>query len=161
MPSFDVVSQVDLQEVRNAVNNSNKEISTRYDFKKSNSKIELTDDGVWLYSDDEFKIKAVEQVLKEKLVKRQVPLRAMSFGKIEQMGLRQVKQLAKIQQGIPEEKAKQIVKLVKKTGLRVQSQIMGDQVRISGKKRDALQEVIALLKDQDLGIDMRYINFRD
>ena len=163
MPSFDVVSKVDLQEVRNAVNQANKEIRGRYDFKGSQSKVDLLDEGIWLHSEDDFKLKAVETVLKEKLVRRKITLRAISFGKVESAGLKAVKQLATIQQGISEEKAKEIVKLVKKMGLKVQSQIMGDQVRITGKKRDHLQQTIANLKElQDkLDIDMRFVNFRD
>jgi len=161
MPSFDVVSKVDLQEVDNAVNQAMKEIRSRFDFKKSKSRIERTEEGILIVSDDDFKIKSVIDVLESKLVRRKVPVRALKYGKIEPAAKGLVKQTAAIQQGIPEEKAKQIIKDVKNLKLKVQGQIQGDQVRFSGKKRDNLQEVIAFLKEKDYGIDMNYLNFRD
>lgn len=161
MPSFDVVSEVDHQEIKNAVVMTMKEIKGRFDFRGSNSTVEKTNDGLFIVSDDDFKIKQVRDVLDQMLTRRQVPVRAVQYGKIELGSGKMVKCLATIQEGIPQDKAKEVVKFMKKTGLKVQCQIMGEQVRISGKKRDILQEAIAALKEHDFGIDMKYINFRD
>lgn len=159
---FDVVCKVDLQEVSNAVQQATKEISQRYDFKGSKSKIEL-DKGkneVEIVSDDEYKLKSVIDVLQSKLVKRKVSLKSLSYGKIEPAFSGTVKQVIQLQQGIPGEKAKEIVKVIKGTKMKVQPSIQNEQVRVRAKKIDDLQSVIKLLKEKDFGIHMEFINFR-
>ena len=158
--SFDIVSSVDLQEVRNAIVQAGKEIATRYDLKKSGSKVELADDGIVLTAPDDYTLKAVRDVLEGRLVKRGVPLKALSFGTIEQALGGTTRQKVELQKGIPTEKAREIVKLVKGTKRKVQTAIQGDQLRVSGKNRDDLQAVIQLLKETDLGIDMQFTNYR-
>jgi uncharacterized protein YajQ (UPF0234 family) len=158
--SFDVVSSVDLQEVKNALAQATKEIRTRFDLKASRSSVELAGEGILLASADEFKLKAVRDVLEGRLVKRGVPLKALSFGPVEQALGGTVRQQASLQKGIPTEKAREIVKLVKGTKLRVQTQVQGDQLRVSGKSKDDLQSVMRLLKGTDLGIDMQFTNYR-
>jgi uncharacterized protein YajQ (UPF0234 family) len=158
--SFDIVSSVDLQEVRNAIAQAQKEIATRYDLKKSGSKIELSDEAITLSAPDEYVLKQVKDVLEGKLVKRGVPLKALSYGATEQALGGTVRQRATLQQGIPTEKSREIVKLIKGTKLKVQAAIQGDQLRVSGKNRDDLQAVIQMLKDTDLGIDMQFTNYR-
>ena len=161
MPSFDVVSQVNLQEVKNAVDQAQREVSTRFDFKGSKSKITQEADGLHLLSDDEFKMKALIDVLKSKLVKRGVDLKSIEFGTIEPGPDGLTKCLGKIIAGISQEKAKEIVKIVKETQLKVQVSIQGDQVRVAGKKRDDLQQVIALLKGSNFPLPLQYTNYRD
>jgi uncharacterized protein YajQ (UPF0234 family) len=162
MPSFDVVSQVDQQEVRNAVDQAARELSTRYDFKGTNSTIELGENELTLKSVSEDRLKAARQVLEEKLVKRKVSLKALEFGKVEEAAGATARQVATIQAGISSEKAKEVNKLIKNLGLKgIQSQTQGDQVRVTGKKRDDLQSVIAALKEADLGIPLQFENFRD
>lgn len=161
MPSFDVVSQVDRQEVDNAVNQTRKEIGQRYDFKGTKTEIALEDDSIQIVSDDDFKVKAAVDVLQSKLVRRGVSLKALVYGKIEPAAGGRAKQTITVQQGIGIEKARQIVKLVKDKKLKVQGQIQGDQVRVSGKKRDDLQAVIQLLKAQDLDLPLQFINYRE
>ncbi len=160
--SFDVVSKVDLQEVLNAVQQATKEISQRFDFKGSKSSIELNKDKheITLVSDDESKLKTVTDILQTKLVKRGVSLKALSYGKIEQAAGNTVRQLVTLQQGIPTEKAKEIVKIIKDTKMKVQSEIQKDQVRVKAKKIDDLQTLIGLLKGKDLGIHIEFINYR-
>lgn len=159
--SFDVVSKVNLDEVRNAVAQAVKEIGQRFDFKGSVSKIELKDDAVLLLaSDDEVKLKAVIDVLQTKLVKRGVSVRSMEFGKVEPAAKGTVRQEVKILQGIPSEKAKALVKALKDAKLKVQAAIQGDQLRVSGKDKDALQDAIALLKKEDQGLDLQFTNYR-
>jgi len=160
--SFDVVSKVDLQEVLNAVQQATKEISQRFDFKGSKSSIELNKDKheITLVSDDESKLKTVIDILQTKLVKRGVSLKALSHGKIEQAAGNTVRQLVTLQQGIPTEKAKEIVKLIKDTKMKVQAEIQKDQVRVRAKKIDDLQATITLLKGKDLGIHIEFINYR-
>jgi uncharacterized protein YajQ (UPF0234 family) len=158
--SFDVVSSVDLQEVRNAIAQAMKEIGTRFDLKGSGSNVELQGEELVLTSSDEFKLKAVRDVLEGRLVKRNVPLKALSFGKAEEALGGTVRQKVALQKGIPTEKAREIVKLVKGSKLKVQAAIQGDQVRISGKNKDDLQAVIRVLRDTDLGIDMQFTNYR-
>jgi uncharacterized protein YajQ (UPF0234 family) len=160
--SFDVVSKVDLQEVLNAVQQATKEISQRFDFKGSKSSIELNKDKheITLVSDDESKLKTVIDILQTKLVKRGVSLKALSYGKVEQAAGNTVRQLVTLQQGIPVEKAKEIVKLIKDTKMKVQSEIQKDQVRVRAKKIDDLQATINLLKGKDLGIHIEFINYR-
>ena len=162
MPSFDIVSKVDLQEVSNAIQQALKEVGTRYDLKDSHSNIELNekDNKVLLSSKDEFKLKAVVDILESKLVKRKVPLKALSFGPLIPSAGSSVKQEITLQQGIAIEKARDIVKKVKDSKLKVQASIQGDFVRIAGKDRDTLQQAIALLRAHDFGIDMQFINYR-
>ncbi len=160
--SFDVVSKVDLQEVLNAVQQATKEISQRFDFKGSKSSIELNKDKheLTLISDDELKLKTVIDILQTKLVKRGVSLKALNYGKIEQAANNTVRQIVTLQQGIPVEKAKEIVKIIKDTKMKVQSEIQKDQVRVKAKKIDDLQLVMKLLKEKDLGIHIEFINYR-
>ena len=161
MPSFDVVSQVDRQEVDNAVNQARKEVNQRYDLKNSHSEIELEEDEIRVVSSDEYHVKAVVDVLQSKLVRRNVSLKALVYEKIEPAGGGRAKQKVTVQQGIPIEKAREIVKLIKDAKLKVQAQIQADQVRVSGKKRDDLQAVIQLLKGQDLSLPLQFLNYRD
>jgi uncharacterized protein YajQ (UPF0234 family) len=160
--SFDVVSKVDLQEVLNAVQQATKEISQRFDFKGSKSSIELNKDKheITLVSDDESKLKTVIDILQTKLVKRGVSLKALSYGKLEQAAGNTVRQIVTLQQGIPTEKAKEIVKLIKDMKIKVQAEIQKDQVRVRAKKIDDLQATISLLKGKDLGIHIEFINYR-
>ena len=158
--SFDIVSTVDLQEVRNAMAQAQKEIATRYDLKKTSSKLELSDEAIQVTAPDEYTLKQVRDVLEAKLVRRGVPLKALTYGEIDQALGGTVRPRAALQSGIPTEKAREIVKLVKGTKLKVQTAIQGDQLRVTGKNRDDLQSVIQLLKDTDLGIDMQFTNYR-
>ena len=160
--SFDVVSKIDLAEVSNAVQQALKEILQRYDLKDSKSNIELKekDNKLILTSQDEYKLKAVTEILGQKLVKRQVPLKGLGYGTIIAAAGSSVKQEVTLQQGIPIEKAREIVKTVKDSKLKVQASIQGDFIRVSGKDRDTLQSAIKLLRDADFGIDMQFINFR-
>jgi len=159
--SFDIVSKVDLQEVSNAIQQALKEIHTRFDLKNSKSTIELEGkEAIVLHSEDEFKLKAVNDVLQQRLVKRGVPLKALTYGTIEPAAGSTVRQRISMQQGIPTEKAREIVKLIKDSKKKVQASIQGDTVRVSGKDRDTLQEIIALLRNTDLGIDMTFTNYR-
>ncbi|MDA8123055.1 MAG: YajQ family cyclic di-GMP-binding protein [Deltaproteobacteria bacterium] len=160
MPSFDIVSVVDMQEVDNAVNQAIKEIGQRYDFKGSKSRITLEKDGIKLLSDDDFRLKAVVDVLQSKFVRRGISLKALQYGKVEPASGGLVRQAITIQQGISKEKGREIVALVKGTKLKVQSQIQDEQVRVTGKNLDDLQEVIAMLKAKDLGVEMQFVNFR-
>ena len=159
--SFDVVSKIDLQEVSNAIQQSVKEIHTRFDLKDSKSDIAMEGkEAIVLTSVDEYKLKAVTDILQNKLVKRQVPLKGLQYEAIEPAAGSTVRQKIKLQQGIPVEKAREIVKVIKDSKLKVQASIQGDTVRISGKDRDTLQQVISLLKSKDFGIDMQFTNYR-
>src|SRR5271170_5192252 len=159
--SFDIVSKVDIQEVRNAIDQASKEIHNRFDLKNSHSEVRLEgDDAIELASADEYKLKAVTEILQQKLVKRGVPLKSFEYGKVEPATGSSVRQTVKVQQGIPIEKAKEIVKLIKESKKKVQASIQGDTVRITGKDRDTLQETIALLRGHDFGIDMQFTNYR-
>jgi uncharacterized protein YajQ (UPF0234 family) len=160
MPSFDIVSVVDMQEVDNAVNQAIKEIGQRYDFKGSKSKITLEKDGIKVLSDDDFRLKAVVDVLQSKFVRRAISLKALQYGKVEPASGGLVRQGITIQQGISKEKGREIIALVKGTKLKVQSQIQDEQVRVTGKNINDLQEIIGLLKAQDLGVEMQFVNFR-
>ncbi len=160
--SFDIVSKVDLQEVSNAIQNALKEIHTRFDLKDSKSDIQLEGkEALVLSSADEYKLKAVTDILQSKLVKRGVPIKALSYGTVEPAAGSSVRQKITMQQGIPIEKAREIVKLIKDSKKKVQASIQGDTVRVSGKERDALQEIIALLRGHDFGIDMQFTNYRN
>ncbi|MGA7234096.1 MAG: YajQ family cyclic di-GMP-binding protein [Bryobacteraceae bacterium] len=160
--SFDVVSKIEMPEVMNAVQQAAKEIQQRYDLKDSKSSIELKekDNKILLASSDEFKLKAVIDILQSKLVKRNVPLKGLSYGEIVPSAGSSVKQEITLQQGIAIEKAREIVKTIKDSKLKVQASIQGDFVRIAGKDRDTLQSAIALLRGHDFGIDMQFINYR-
>ncbi|MEK7271943.1 MAG: YajQ family cyclic di-GMP-binding protein [Nitrospirota bacterium] len=160
--SFDIVSKVDIQEVLNAVQQAMKEISQRFDFKDSKSNIELNKDKneIVIVSDDEYKLKSVIDIFQGKLVKRRVSLKSLVYGKIEPALSGTVKQVITLQQGIPTEKAKEIVKMIKDTKLKIQSEIQKDQVRVRAKKIDDLQSLISLLKEKDLGIHMEFANYR-
>ena len=160
--SFDIVSNVDLQEVKNAVNQAMMEIRQRFDFKGSQSAITLDEKipALNLVSDDEHKMKSVVDVLETKLIKRKVSLKALDYGKVEAAGGNTVRQTIQLQQGIPQEKGKEIVKVIKGMKIKVQGQVMDDQVRVSGKNRDDLQAVIAELKEKDFGIAMSFTNYR-
>ncbi len=160
--SFDIVSKVDIQEVLNAVQQAMKEISQRFDFKDSKSNIELNKDKneIVIVSDDEYKLKSVIDIFQGKLVKRRVSLKSLVYGKIEPALSGTVKQVITLQQGIPTEKAKEIVKMIKDTKLKVQAEIQKDQVRVRAKKIDDLQSLISLLKEKDLGIHMEFANYR-
>jgi uncharacterized protein YajQ (UPF0234 family) len=158
--SFDIVSRIDFQEVANAVNITLKEIRNRFDFKNSRADIVLEKDKLTLIAEDDFKVKALRTALEEKLVKRKVPLRAVSYQKIVDGPNRTVKQEAAFQVGIPIDKAREIVKLVKAAKFKAQVAIQGDEVRVSSPKIDVLQEVITHLKAQDLGIHMQFMNYR-
>jgi uncharacterized protein YajQ (UPF0234 family) len=160
--SFDVASKIDMNEVLNAVQQTSKEIGTRYDLKDSKSTVELNEKEhkIMLASSDEYKLKAVTEILGQKLVKRNVPLKGLEYGTITYASAGSVKQEITLQQGISTEKAKDVVKLLKDSKLKVQASIQGDVVRVSGKDRDTLQQAISLLRGKDFGIDMQFINFR-
>ncbi len=160
--TFDIVSKIDLNEVTNAIHQALKEIQVRYDLKNSKSSIELNekDHKILLASADEFKLRAVTEVLEGKLVKRGVPLKGLEFGTVTPAAGSTVRQDVSIQQGIPIEKAREIVKKVKDLKLKVQASIQGDMVRVSGKNRDDLQRVIQALRAADFGIDMQFTNYR-
>jgi cyclic-di-GMP-binding protein len=161
MPSFDIVSEVDLQEVDNAVNQATKEIGQRYDFKGSKCAITLSEKKLEVVGDDDYKLKATVDVLQGKLVKRGVPIDNLNYGKVEPAAGSTVKQDIDIQVGVPTEAAKKIVKHIKDTKIKVQASIQGDSVRVSGKNRDDLQSVIQLLKENNFGLELQYTNFRD
>ena len=159
--TFDIVSKIDLQEVSNAIQQAMKEITTRFDLKDSKSHIDLEGkDAIVLHSIDEFKLKAINDIFQQKLVKRGVPLKGLTYGAIEPAAGSMAKQRITMQQGIPIEKARDIVKLIKNSKKKVQASIQGDLVRVSGKDRDTLQEIISLLRQQDFGIDMQFTNYR-
>lgn len=158
--SFDIVSKVDMQEVTNAIHQAQKEIEQRFDFKNSKSSIELQGDKIILISDDEFKLRNVVDILESKLVKRQVSLKALEYGKVQPAAGDTVRQEVKLIQGISPEKGKEINKLIKESKIKVSSSIQGDQIRVTGKNKDDLQAVIALLRKQDLGIELQFINYR-
>ena len=158
--SFDIVSKVELQEVHNAVHQAEKEIEQRFDFKNSKSSISLDGEKITLVSDDDFKLQNVRDILESKLVKRGISLKALEYGKILPAAGDTVKQEVKLVQGIDQDRAKQINKLIKDSKLKVNSSIQGDQLRVSGKSKDDLQAVIALLKQADLDIELQFTNYR-
>ena len=162
MPTFDVVSELDHQEIRNAVDQAARELSTRYDFKGTNSSVELSEQAIELKSVSEDRLNAVRQVLEEKLVRRKVSLKAVTYGKVEDAAGGTVRQSATLNAGISSDNAKKLNVFIKGLSLKgVQSQTQGDQLRVSGKKRDDLQSVIAALKEHDFGIPLQFTNFRD
>lgn len=161
MPSFDIVSQVDKQEVKNAVEQANREVSTRFDFKGSDARVEQTEYSLVMFADDEFKVKQVYDILNGKLAKRGVDLRSLELGKIEKVSGNKVKQGATIKVGIEPDLAKKIVKLIKEAKLKAQASIQGDTVRVSGAKKDTLQEAIALVRKTDYSVPLQFTNYRD
>jgi len=161
MPSFDIVSEVNQVEVRNALDQANREISTRFDFKGSDARVEHNDKELTLYADDDFKLKQVTDVLLGKLTKRGVDVRALKFGDAEKMSGDKVKQVVTLRVGIEQELAKKIVKQIKDGKLKVQASIQGDAVRVSGAKRDELQNAIALVKKTVTDFPVQFGNFRD
>ena len=161
MPSFDIASKVDMQEVDNAVNQSRKEIAQRYDFKGTHNEIELSDNAITILAADDYKLKAVIDILIGKLVQRKVSSKSLDYGNKEHASHNAVRQKIGIVQGIDKEKGKAIVKEIKASKLKVQAQIMDDQVRVTGKKIDDLQEVIQLLKGKDFGLDLQFVNMRN
>jgi uncharacterized protein YajQ (UPF0234 family) len=162
VPTFDVVSEVDLQEVRNAVDQAQREVTTRFDFKDTGSTVELGDGEIRLHSSTPDRLKALVQVLEEKLVRRDVPLKAMAYGEVEDAAKGTVRQTVKLSVGISDVKARELNKFIKDRKVKgVSSQAQGDQVRVQSKKRDDLQAVIAALKAEDFGIPLQFKNFRD
>jgi hypothetical protein len=158
--SFDIVSKTDMQEVANAIQQAQKELATRFDFKGSKSSIELTADEIVLVSDDEGKLRSVKDIVESKLVRRKVSLKALDYAKVEPAAGGTVRQRAKIVQGIESEKAKAIVRTIKDAKLKVQASIQSDQVRVTGRSKDDLQKAIALVKEQDFGIPLQFTNYR-
>lgn len=162
MPSFDVVSEVDMQEIRNAVDQAAREIAQRFDFKNTNSSVELGDHEIKMASVSEDRLVALRQVVEEKLVKRKVSMKVLEYGNVEPASGNTVRQSASLVEGISSEKAKELNKAIKAMGIKgVQSSTQGDQLRVTAKKRDSLQEVIAALKAEDYGIPLQFNNFRD
>ncbi len=161
MPSFDVVSELNEHELDNAVNQAKKEIAQRYDFKDTQSEIERSKEGIVLRSNSEGRIDAARDVLESKVVRRKLSLKILDAKKPEQAGGQMWRQLIQLKEGISKEKAKEIVKAVKDSKIKVQASIQGDTVRVSGKKRDHLQETIALLKERDFDLPLQFVNFRD
>ncbi len=158
--SFDIVSKTDFAEITNAINQTTKEVSQRFDFKGSKANVELKDKELELTAEDETKLRNMNDILQGKLLKRGVSLKALDYQKVEPAAGGTVRQAVKIQQGIPTDKAKEVVKFIKDAKLKVQASIQGETVRVSGKDRDTLQEVITALKGKDFGIDMQFDNYR-
>ncbi|MGZ4031077.1 MAG: YajQ family cyclic di-GMP-binding protein [Tumebacillaceae bacterium] len=158
--SFDIVSNIDMQEMDNAVNQAIKEMTGRFDFKNSKSSIELGEKELTLASDDEFKLKSVVDILESKMIKRGISIKSLDFGKVEPASGGTVRQTVKLKQGIDQDNAKKIVKLIKDSKIKVQAAVQGDSVRVSGKSRDDLQAVIQLLRGADLSLDLQFNNYR-
>ena len=160
MPSFDVVSEIDQHELTNAIDQANREINNRFDFKGTNSKIEMTDDSLTIISASEFQVKQIHDILENKITKRKIDIRCLDYGEILENN-NEARQVVVIKKGIDKDLARKIVKMIKASKLKVQASIQGEQVRITGKKRDDLQETISQLKDAKFDIPIQYINFRD
>lgn len=162
MPSFDVVSEVDMQEVRNAVDQAAREIANRFDFKNTNSSVELGDESITMASVSEDRLNALRQVLEEKFAKRKISMKVLDYGTVEQASGNTVRQSASLVSGISSEKAKELNKAIKAMGVKgIQSSTQGDQLRVTGKKRDALQEVMQTLRANDYGLPLQFTNRRD
>ena len=162
MPTFDVVSELDMQEVRNAVDQAQREVATRFDFKNTGTTIELGEKAIELATESESRLDALHQVLEEKLVRRKVSLKALGYGKVEEASKGTVRQTVDLNVGISSDKAREIGKFIKDLGLKgVAHQVQGDQLRVSGKKRDDLQAAIAAMRDHDFGVPLQFTNFRD
>ncbi|MFT5396653.1 MAG: hypothetical protein ACI85N_001858 [Gammaproteobacteria bacterium] len=160
MPSFDVVSEIDQHELTNAIDQANREISNRFDFKGTDSKIELVDNSLTIISSSEFQVKQIHDILETKIVKRSIDIRCLEYGDIVENN-KEARQTVAIKKGVDTELARKIVKMIKGSKLKVQAAIQGDQVRITGKKRDDLQETIAAIKEEKFELPLQYINFRD
>ena len=158
--SFDIASKVDRSEVVNAIDQTMKEVRQRFDFKGSSAEVVLEEKDLLLTAEDETRLRNMNDILQQKLVRRGVPLKALSYGRVEPAAGGTVRQRAAIQQGIPSDKAKEVVKFIKETKAKVQASIQGDVVRVTGRDRDTLQDVIAKLKSKDFGIHMEYTNYR-
>lgn len=158
--SFDIVSEVDLQEVDNAVNQTVKEIGQRFDFRGSKASLSLEEDKIKILADDDYKLKSIIDILQTKIIKRNISLKSLDYGKVEPAASGTVRQYVTIKKGISKENAKLVVNKIKDTKLKVQAQIMDDQVRVTGKNKDDLQGVIASLKQADLDVDLQFVNFR-
>ena len=158
--SFDVVSKVDMQEVDNAVNQTRKEINQRYDFKNSKTQINIEEGSVKIVTENDFRLRSIVDTLQSKMINRKVAVKNLEFGKIEEAAGGMVRQLIRIKQGIETDIAKQMVKDIKGNKIKVQAQIMGDQLRVSGKSRDVLQTVIHFLKENDYGVELQFVNYR-
>jgi hypothetical protein len=161
MPSFDIVSEVNQVEVRNAVDQANKEVSTRFDFKGSDARVEYDGKALTLHADDDFKLKQVTDIVVAKLTKRQVDIRSLEYGNVEKIAGNKVKQAVSVRTGVEQELAKKVVRLLKESRLKVQASIQGDAVRVSGAKKDDLQAVIALVRKSIDDYPLQYQNFRD
>lgn len=161
MPSFDIVSQVDMQEVDNAINQTAKEITTRYDFRNSKSKVERDKNEVTITADDDYKLEQVLEVIKTKFVRRKIDPQSLSYGKVEKAAGSMVRQVITVRQGVESELAKKIIKDIKDSKIKVQAAIQEDQVRVTGKNRDDLQAVIALVREKDYDLPLQFINFRE
>lgn len=161
MPSFDIVSEVDKQEVKNAVEQTNKEVSTRFDFKGSDARVEQAEYALTVFADDEFKLDQVQEVLNNKLIKRSIDIKCLDVGKVEKVTGNKVKRTVTVKTGVEIELAKKIVKEIKDSKLKVQASIQGDTVRVTGAKRDLLQEAIALVRKQVADFPLQFQNFRD
>jgi cyclic-di-GMP-binding protein len=160
MPSFDIVSKVEMQEVDNAVNQAVKEIAQRYDFKGSKSEVTLEKESIKVLADDDFRLKAIIDILQSKFIKRGISIKSLDYGKAEAASGGMIRQNIAIKQGIAKEKGKEICAIIKETKIKVQGQIQEDQVRVTGKNIDDLQEIIGLLKGKDLDVELQFINFR-
>lgn len=161
MPSFDIVSEVDKQELRNAVDQTNREVGTRFDFKGSDARVEQADYVLTVYADDDFKLDQVQDVLNAKLVKRGIDIKCLELGKVEKISGDKVKRVETVRVGVETELAKKLVKIIKDSKLKVQAAIQGDAVRVSGAKKDLLQQAIALVRKSDFGFPLQFTNFRD
>lgn len=160
MPSFDIVSNIDQHEIANAVDQANREVTTRFDFKDTNARLELAKDEITIIAPSDFQLKQVDEILRNKLTKRQVDIRSLKYKEIS-TNLNQAKQVIEVKQGIDQDNAKKITKLIKEAGLKVQAAIQGEQIRVTGKKRDDLQDVMALLRGAKVEIPLQFTNFRD
>jgi len=160
MPSFDVVSEIDMHELNNAIDQTNREVGTRFDFKGTNSRVELSESVIMLIAPTEFQVKQIDDILQTRLSKRGIDIKCLEHGKVSE-NINEARQPVTIRQGIDKELAKKITRAIKDSRLKVQSAIQGDQVRITGKKRDDLQEAISLLKKSNIELPLQYVNFRD
>jgi uncharacterized protein YajQ (UPF0234 family) len=161
MPSFDIVSKVDIQEVDNAVNSSLKEVGQRYDFKGSNCSIERNEDEITVKADDNYKLEQIHDILKTHFTRRKIDAKSLEFGKVEMASGNSVRQKIKVRQGVDSDTAKMIIKEIKASKIKVQASIRGEEVRVDGKKRDELQEVISMIKDKKIDLPLQFINFRE
>ena len=160
MPSFDIVSNIDQHEMTNAIDQANREISTRFDFKGTNAHIECNKDQIILIAPNDFQLKQMDEILHNKLAKRQVDIRCLHY-QTSSINLNEAKQIINLKQGVEAEQAKKIVKLIKETQLKIQTAVQGDQIRVTGKKRDDLQSVMAMLREAKIAIPLQFVNFRE